>query len=63
MPNKNHIANNMYLPDFYSQRFTNNSNCMFLSCHIHTQFRVNTHSVIAWMSRNFLLEAGMKSEV
>ena len=28
-----------------------------------TRFRVNPHSVVAWMSRNFLLEAGAKSEV
>ena len=28
-----------------------------------TRFRVNPHSVVAWMSRNSLLEAGAKSEV
>ena len=28
-----------------------------------TRFRVNPHSIVAWMSRNFLLEAGTKSEV
>ena len=28
-----------------------------------TRFRVNPHSIVAWMSRNFLLEAGAKSEV
>ena len=27
-----------------------------------TRFKVNPHSIIAWMSRNFLLEAGAKSE-
>ena len=27
-----------------------------------TRFRVNTHSIVAWMSRNSLLEAGVKSE-
>ena len=28
-----------------------------------TRFRVNPHSIVAWMSRNSLLEAGPKSEV
>ena len=28
-----------------------------------TRFRVNPHSIVAWMSRNSLLEAGAKSEV
>ena len=28
-----------------------------------TCFRVNLHSIVAWMSRNSLLEAGAKSEV
>ena len=28
-----------------------------------TRFRVNPHSIVAWMSRNSLLEAGTKSEV
>ena len=28
-----------------------------------TRFRVNPHSVVAWMSRKSLLEAGAKSEV
>ena len=32
-------------------------NCMFLSCHV----RVNC-SIVAWMSRNSLLEVGVKSE-
>ena len=35
---------------------------MFLSCHVRV-FRVNPHSIVAWMSRNSLLEAGAKSEV
>ena len=26
-------------------------------------FKTNPHSIVAWMSRNFLLEAGVKSEV
>ena len=34
---------------------------MFLSCHVRV-FRLNPHSVVAWMSRNSLLEAGAKSE-
>ena len=28
-----------------------------------TRFRVNPHSIVVWMSRNSLLEAGAKSEV
>ena len=28
-----------------------------------TRFRVNPHSIVVWMSRNSLLEAGTKSEV
>ena len=31
------------------------------SCHV-TRFRVNPHSIVSWMSRNSLLEAGAKSE-
>ena len=34
---------------------------MFLSCHVRV-FIVNPHSIVAWMSRNSLLEAGAKSE-
>ena len=30
---------------------------------LRTRFRVNPHSIVAWMSRNSLLEAGAKSEV
>ena len=33
---------------------------LIMSC---TRFRVNPHSIVAWMSRNSLLEAGTKSEV
>ena len=35
--------------------------CLLLSCQV--RFRVNLHSIVAWMSRNFLLEAGTISEV
>ena len=28
-----------------------------------TRFRVNPHSIVAWISRNSLLETGAKSEV
>ena len=34
---------------------------MLLSCHVRV-LRVNPHSIVAWMSRNSLLEAGAKSE-
>ena len=29
---------------------------------LRTRFRVNQHSIVAWMARNSLLEAGGKSE-
>ena len=35
--------------------------CMFWSCHVRI-FRVNSHSLVAWLSRNSLLEAGAESE-
>ena len=34
--------------------------CLVMSL---TRFRVNPHSIVSWMSRNSLLEAGAKSEV
>ena len=33
---------------------------LVMSC---ARFRVNPHSIVAWMSRNSLLEAGTKTEV
>ena len=36
--------------------------CMFLSCQL-CVFRVNLHSIVAWMSRNSLLETGAIFEV
>ena len=33
---------------------------LVMSC---TRFRVNPHSIVAWMSRNFSLEKGAMSEV
>ena len=37
--------------------------CMYLVLVMsRTRFRVNPHSIVAWMSRNSLLEAGAKSE-
>ena len=30
---------------------------------LHTRFRVNPHSIVAWMLRNSLLEASAKSEI
>ena len=35
-------------------------NVLVMSC---TRFRVNSHSIVALMSKNALLEAGAKSEV
>ena len=34
------------------------TDCMFLPCHVRV-----SHSIVAWMSRNSLLETGAKSEV
>ena len=33
------------------------------SYHLRTFFRVNPHSIVAWVSRKSLLETGAKSEV
>lgn len=35
--------------------------CMFLLCHVHASEWI--HTVVTWMSRNFLVETGMISEV
>ena len=35
--------------------------CMFWSCHVRI-FRVNPNSLVAWLSRNSLVEAGAESE-
>ena len=35
--------------------------CMFLSCHLRVSEWI--HTIVAWMSRNSLLEAGAESEV
>ena len=35
---------------------------MFFSCHVRVSEWIQ-HSIVAWMSRNFLLETGAKSEV
>ena len=37
--------------------------CLYVLIMSHTRFRVNPPSIVAWMSRNSLLEAGTKSEV
>ena len=37
------------------------SNCMFLSCHVHVSDWL--HTIVAWMSRDSLLETGAISEV
>ena len=39
------------------------SNWLYVPDLSRTRFRMNPHSIVAWMSRNFLLEAGAKSEV
>ena len=37
------------------------TDCVFIMSH--TCFRVNLHSVVAWMSRNSLLETGTITEI
>ena len=37
--------------------------CLILIIMSRTRFRVNPHSIVAYMSRNSLLEAGVKSKV
>ena len=36
---------------------------LYLLITLRTRFRVSPHSIFAWMSRSYLLEAGMKSEI
>ena len=36
--------------------------CLYVLIMSSTHFRVNLHSIVAWMSRNFLLETGTISE-
>ena len=45
--------------------FTNDTiiNWLYILIMSRTHFRVNLHSIVAWMSRNSLVEAGTKSEV
>ena len=38
------------------------ADCIVLSCHVRL-FRVHLHSILSWMSRNFLLATGAISEV
>ena len=44
-----------------------NQECFFFLLYViimlPTSFRVNLHSIVAWMSRNSLLETGVVSEV
>ena len=46
--------------DFIKRKRINWLNILVMS---RTRFRGNPHSIVAWMSRNSLLEAGAKSEV
>ena len=54
---KHSRADNKYLNDYDPKKQST-----FIS-HSRTPFRVNPHSILAWMSRNSLLEEGAKSEV
>ena len=47
----------------YRVRQTEIGNCDSVLVMSRTHFRVNLHSIVVWMSRNPLLEAGAKSEV
>ena len=52
--------NNFNFSDSVGNDFRDNKkqrDCMLLSCHVGVP-----HSVVAWMSRNSLLETGTKSE-
>ena len=51
--------------DKYMKYFDKNKEfkyCLYVLAMSRTRFRVNSHSIVAWMSRNPLLEAGAKSE-
>ena len=39
------------------------ANWLYVLVMLRTRLRVNPHSIVAWMSRNSLLEAGAKGEV
>ena len=51
-------------PNFWiSNHAINFKSCNIIIIRSQMHFRVNPHSIITWMSRNSLLEAGTKSEV
>ena len=52
--------NNLTPPIFLHNQQWHSINCILVMSR--TRFRVNPHSIVAWMSRNSLLEAGAKSE-
>ena len=45
--------------------FSQNSilHCLYVLITLRTRFRVNPHPIVSWMSRNSLLETGVKSKV
>ena len=50
-------------PIFNLRKFENiEKSWLYVFIMSRTRFRVNPHSIVAWMSRNSLLEAGAKSE-
>ena len=51
----------MFIPFILSEQNFLTFVCMFLSCHVRVSEWI-PHSIVAWMSRNSLLEAVAKSE-
>ena len=65
------VLNDTFVDTFISNAITQRpssvntsfSNWLYLLIMSRTRFRVNPHSIVAWMSRNSLLKAGAKSEL
>ena len=53
---------NLFILDFRYFAFWTENFRTVCSCHVTMCFRVNPDSIVTWMSRNFLLETGAKSE-
>ena len=61
--NTNYVTKLMTPKPTFPQLKKNKSKWLYVLVMSRTRFRVNPHSIVAWMSRNSLLEAGAKSEV
>ena len=51
-----------YITSRWSKFWVENANCLYVLVMSRTRFRVNPLSIVAWMSRNSLIEASAKSE-